>query len=63
MVVYRYLYNGRMRYSYPETFDEAIRRAARDHNEGKLVDQIRDDNRVYNRQEILSICDNSGLLR
>lgn len=64
MVTYRSLSaRGRVHYSYLNTLDEALRLAARDHNYGKIVDEIVDNNRRYNRQEILNICDNMGLLR
>ena len=64
MVTYRSLsLHGRVHYSYLNTLEEALRLAARDHNYGKIADEIVDDNRRYNRQEILKICDHMGLLR
>lgn len=55
--------HGRMESSYRDTLDEALRLAARRHNDGKIVDEIIDNNRRYNRQEILLMCDDLGLLR
>ena len=63
MVTYRYINRGRVRYAYPQTLQEAVQLAARDHNNGKIVDEIVDNKRRYNRQEILTICNNLGLLR
>lgn len=64
MVIYRCLnQRGRVCYKYPANLDEALRLAARDHNYGNTVDEILDNNRRYNRQEILGICDRMGLLR
>lgn len=64
MVTYRSLSaHGRVHYSYHNTLDEALRHAAQDHNYGKLVDEIVDNNRRYNRQEVINLCDRMGLLR
>lgn len=63
MISYRFLSNGRVHYSYPKNLESAFRVAARDHEAGKTVDQIMDENRKYNRQEILTICKRLGLLR
>lgn len=55
--------HGRIENTYHDTLDEALRLAARRHNDGKIVDEILDNNRRYNRQEVLLMCDNLGLLR
>ena len=64
MVTYRSLSaHGRVHYSYFNTLNEALRQAAQDHNYGKIVDEIVDNNRRYNRQEVINLCDRMGLLR
>ena len=54
MITYRCISRGRTRYVYPATLSEALQLAARDHNNGRIVDEIVDNNRRYNIQKYLT---------
>ena len=52
-----------MYYNSYDNLEEALKQAARDHNRGAVADEIIDNNRKYNHQEIIVLCNQLGLLR